>query len=69
MLASVYPVTLKPPVLAATNAYENDAEMGRVLAYYFVSDSGGKGEAVIEHPDEVKHRIGEHKERFLERAI
>lgn len=49
VVASVYPVTVKAPVVAATNAYENDAEMGRVLAYYFVSDSGGKGNAVIEH--------------------
>jgi ribose transport system substrate-binding protein len=49
VVASVFPVTIKPPVVAATNAYENDAEMGRVLAYYFVSDSKGKGNAVIEH--------------------
>jgi ribose transport system substrate-binding protein len=46
---AVYPVTVKPPVIAASNAYANDAEMGRVLAYFFVADSGGKGNAVIEH--------------------
>jgi ribose transport system substrate-binding protein len=46
---AVYPVTVKPPVIAASNAYANDAEMGRVLAYYFVADSGGKGNAIIEH--------------------
>jgi Periplasmic binding protein domain len=49
MITAVYPVTVKPPIIAASNAYENDAEMGRVLAYYFVADSGGKGNAVIEH--------------------
>jgi ribose transport system substrate-binding protein len=48
-VTAVYPVTVKPPVITASNAYENDAEMGRVLAYYFVSDSRGKGNAVIEH--------------------
>ena len=42
-------MTVKPPIIAASNAYANDAEMGRVLAYYFVADSGGKGNAVIEH--------------------
>jgi ribose transport system substrate-binding protein len=46
---AVYPVTVKPPVIAASNAYANDAEMGRVLAYFFVADSGGKGNAIIEH--------------------
>jgi ribose transport system substrate-binding protein len=49
IVTSVYPVDVKPPVIAATNAYANDAEMGRVLAYYFVADSKGKGNAVIEH--------------------
>ena len=43
------PVKVKPPVIAATNAYANDAEMGRALAYWFVADSKGKGNAVIEH--------------------
>ena len=47
MITAVYPVTVKPPIIALSNAYENDAEMGRVLAYYFVADSGGKGNAVI----------------------
>ena len=37
MPTAVYPVTVKPPVIAASNAYANDAEMGRVLAYFFVS--------------------------------
>ena len=49
MPTAVYPVTVKPPVIAASNAYANDAEMGRVLAYFFVADSGGKGNAIIEH--------------------
>jgi ribose transport system substrate-binding protein len=49
IVTAVYPVTVKPPIIAASNAYANDAEMGRVLAYYFVADSGGKGNAIIEH--------------------
>jgi hypothetical protein len=42
-------VNVKPPIIGASNGCSNDAEMGRVLAYYFVSDSGGKGNAVMEH--------------------
>jgi ribose transport system substrate-binding protein len=49
VITAVCPVTVKPPIIAASNGCANDAEMGRVLAYYFVSDSGGKGNAVIEH--------------------
>jgi ribose transport system substrate-binding protein len=49
VITAVCPVTVKPPIIAASNGCSNDAEMGRVLAYYFVSDSGGKGNAVIEH--------------------
>lgn len=49
VITAVCPVTVKPPIIAASNGCENDAEMGRVLAYYFVSDSGGKGNAIIEH--------------------
>jgi ribose transport system substrate-binding protein len=49
VVTAVCPVTVKPPIIAASNACENDAEMGRVLAYYFVSDSRGKGNAIIEH--------------------
>jgi len=49
VITAVCPVTVKPPIIGASNGCSNDAEMGRVLAYYFVSDSGGKGNAIIEH--------------------
>jgi substrate-binding family protein len=49
VITAVCPVTVKPPIIGASNGCSNDAEMGRVLAYYFVSDSGGKGNALIEH--------------------
>jgi ribose transport system substrate-binding protein len=49
VVTAVHPVEVKAPVIAATNAYANNAQMGKVLAYYFVSDSRGKGSAVIEH--------------------
>ena len=49
VITAVCPVNVKPPIIGASNGCLNDAEMGRVLAYYFVSDSGGKGNAVIEH--------------------
>lgn len=49
ILDSVYPVTVKDPVLAVVDAYQQDAVMGKIIADYFVSDSKGKGNAVIEH--------------------
>ncbi len=49
ILDSVYPVTVTPPVLAVIDAYAQDALMGKIIADYFVSDSGGKGNAEIEH--------------------
>jgi len=49
VITAVCPVNVKPPIIGASNGCSNDAEMGRVLAYYFVSDSGGKGNAVMEH--------------------
>jgi ribose transport system substrate-binding protein len=49
VITAVCPVRVKPPIIGASNGCLNDAEMGRVLAYYFVSDSGGKGNAIIEH--------------------
>jgi ribose transport system substrate-binding protein len=49
VVTATHPVEVKPPVIAATNAYANNAEMGRALAYWFVADSKGKGNAVIEH--------------------
>jgi ribose transport system substrate-binding protein len=49
VLTSVHPVDVKPPVIVDANAYENDALMGKVLADFFISDSKGKGNIVIEH--------------------
>jgi ribose transport system substrate-binding protein len=49
ILDSVYPVNVTPPVIAQSDAYAQDALMGKIIADYFVSDSGGKGNAVIEH--------------------
>ena len=49
ILDSVYPVTVTDPVIGQVDAYAQDALMGKIIADYFVSDSGGKGNAVIEH--------------------
>jgi len=49
VLTSVHPVDVKDPVIVDANAYDNDALMGKVLADFFVSDSKGKGNVVIEH--------------------
>jgi ribose transport system substrate-binding protein len=49
ILDSVYPVTVKDPVIGQVDAYAQDAVMGKITADYFISDSGGKGNAVIEH--------------------
>lgn len=49
ILDSVYPATVKSPVLGVVDAYAQDALMGKIIADYFVSDSKGKGNAVIEH--------------------
>ncbi|HUA48951.1 MAG TPA: substrate-binding domain-containing protein [Solirubrobacteraceae bacterium] len=49
ILDSVYPVSIGGAVLAQSDAYAQDALMGKIVADYFVSDSGGKGNAVIEH--------------------
>jgi ribose transport system substrate-binding protein len=49
ILDSVYPVSVTPPVIAQVDSYAQDALMGKIIADYFVSDSGGKGNAVIEH--------------------
>lgn len=46
---SVYPATIAPPVLADVDAFAQDALMGKIIADFFVSDSKGKGNAVIEH--------------------
>ncbi|HEV3391459.1 MAG TPA: substrate-binding domain-containing protein [Solirubrobacteraceae bacterium] len=49
ILDSVYPVSVTDPVIGQVDAYAQDALMGKITADYFVSDSGGKGTAVIEH--------------------
>jgi ribose transport system substrate-binding protein len=49
VLTSVHPVDVKDPVIVDSNAYANDAQMGKVLADFFISDSKGKGNVVIEH--------------------
>jgi ribose transport system substrate-binding protein len=49
ILDSVYPATIGGPVLAVVDSYDQDALMGKIIADYFASDSGGKGNAVIEH--------------------
>ncbi len=49
VLTSVYPAVVKPPIIVNSNAYANDALMGKIMGDFFVSDSGGKGNAVIEH--------------------
>jgi ribose transport system substrate-binding protein len=49
VLTAVYPVSLTSPVLVDTDSYANDEIMGKIMADYFVSNSAGKGDAVIEH--------------------
>jgi ribose transport system substrate-binding protein len=49
ILDSVYPVSVTSPVIGQVDSYAQDALMGKITADYFVSDSGGKGNAVIEH--------------------
>src|SRR4051794_4667473 len=49
VLTSVHPVDVKDPIIVDANAYANDALMGKVLADFFVSDSKGKGNVIIEH--------------------
>jgi ribose transport system substrate-binding protein len=49
ILDSVYPVSVTDPVIGQVDAYAQDALMGKIVADYFISDSGGKGNAIIEH--------------------
>jgi ribose transport system substrate-binding protein len=49
VLTSVHPVEVKAPIIVNANAYANDQQMGKVLADFFVADSKGKGNVVIEH--------------------
>ena len=43
------PADVKPPIIVNANAYASDALMGKIMGDFFVSDSHGKGKAVIEH--------------------
>jgi ribose transport system substrate-binding protein len=49
VLTSVAPSDVKDPVIVDANAEANDEQMGKVLADWFVADSKGKGNIVIEH--------------------
>ncbi len=49
ILDSVYPVSVTDPVIGQVDAYAQDALMGKITADYFINDSAGKGNAVIEH--------------------
>ncbi|MBV9607701.1 MAG: substrate-binding domain-containing protein [Solirubrobacterales bacterium] len=49
ILDSVYPISVSGDVIGQSDAYAQDALMGKIIADYFISDSGGKGDAVIEH--------------------
>ena len=49
VLTSVHPADVKDPIIVDANAYANDDQMGRVLANWFIVDSNGKGNALIEH--------------------
>jgi ribose transport system substrate-binding protein len=48
-ITASYPSTLTSTIIAGTDGYANDYQMGQELAYYFVANSNGKGNAVIEH--------------------
>jgi ribose transport system substrate-binding protein len=49
VLTSVYPATVTDPVIVDANGYEADHLMGTVLADFFIADSNGKGNILIEH--------------------
>jgi ribose transport system substrate-binding protein len=48
-ITASYPSTLSSTIIAGTDGYANDAQMGQELAYYFVANSDGEGDALIEH--------------------
>jgi ribose transport system substrate-binding protein len=49
VLTAVYPVTVTDPVIVDANGYDSDHLMGTVLADFFVADSNGKGNVLVEH--------------------
>jgi ribose transport system substrate-binding protein len=44
-----YPQLLNDTVLANPDSYPNTVQWGKIVGYYFVSDSGGKGVALVDH--------------------
>jgi ribose transport system substrate-binding protein len=49
VLTAVHPVDVKDPIIVDANSYESDYKQGTVLADFFVSDSNGKGDVLVEH--------------------
>ena len=49
VLTSVAPADVADPIIVDANAADNDSQMGKVLADFFIKDSGGKGNIVMEH--------------------
>lgn len=49
VLTAVYPVTVTDPVIVDANGYDSDHLMGTVLADFFIADSKGKGNVLVEH--------------------
>ena len=49
VLNSVYPATITGPILGITDTGVQDSLMGKIVADFFVSDSNGTGNAIIEH--------------------
>ena len=49
VLTSVYPATVADPVIVDANGYASDHLMGTVLADFFIGDSNGKGNVLVEH--------------------
>jgi ribose transport system substrate-binding protein len=49
VVSSSYPSTLTSTIIGGTDGYADDYLMGQELAYYFIANSGGKGEAIVEH--------------------
>ena len=49
VLTAVHPVTVTDPVIVDANGYDSDHLMGTVLADFFVADSKGKGNVLVEH--------------------
>jgi ribose transport system substrate-binding protein len=46
---AVAPIEVKDPILVSLAGGKIDSLMGEILANYFIADSGGKGNAIMEH--------------------